>query len=797
MLEPVKVSPEESLQPKPRAATLPATPQDNVVTTSPELIVEADSAVAKANVDNPAPQKNIGKLDITWGSRTNDDDTEVPTTKPEVGRLSVHEWEYKANQSRDDAAAHPPEKAGDLAPQKNIGKLDISWGSRTNDDDTGVPATKPEVGRLSVHEWEYKANQSRDDVSKAAKSSSSSSSSSMKWKPPPPVRPETLPTTQPPSSEGAELPAVAPIPSVTKGDAITTSPELISEADSAVAKANVDNPAPQKNIGKLDISWGSRTNDDDTGVPTTKPEVGRLSVHEWEYKANQSRDDVSKAAKSSSSSSSSSSMKWKPPPPVRPETLPTTQPSSSEGAELPAVAPIPSVTKGDAITTSPELMVETEYVPRNSAGKLSIPQVDRTGGGDDVMMMPARATCNSEGEVQVGDVVTLDRSGVQSHPGSRLISPTADIDWGDHIADEGTKPRVSIISGGERDGVAKSLVSSSLDVAPQEIKITMEQGVVDESTVDSPSSITSFLATRPVGRIDATYPVQRTAPRKQQPNEDALIGKLHGDEWAPSSGSRNGGNPEDITLESGNHPSISSSVNAKSISDLLGIVSRSRTKFDSLGVEAPHPPDRPPAPHVSSVITEEQSSGASRSPSRELPHSPAGGVSSLHGRRSSEARTAVGLISDIISIFDQDATEGDTGKKGVEERHVQLRPGGRRRAKLDAALALAASRSRLQRKAAVGRQVSANDLAVIKGLFRGESGDRSLDMGAFARAMNIPSVQALIKEIAAKEIESESGCADVEALFKASTIRNAAAVTLQAKVRGDAQRRKRGGETKN
>ena len=602
------------------------------------------------------------------------------------------------------------------------------------------------------------------------------------------------------------------------------------------AAASIVEPAPS--VGKLDITWGRRDDDAAREPRRSDVKVGRLTGREWEMAHSAAeRDDAAKPA-------TRSGKKWSAPLPPR------------EEQKAPRKAPV---------SASPVVSVSSSS-SSSSSSPLSAEAVDATPVPDEVvsMSLPESAT-SATGSIALRDeylletsrnrgdvVVSLDSAtvvdsfpGEYAHPEGPLSTPRgklsltmtkvlnesatvsmllrSDITWGGSLADEPSKPRIlldSPVSFAAEDEDTCHNTSKELSPNNAETGGRLRDA---STTVESPSSITSFLSTRPVGRVDVAWPVRQEEYEEQGNIDAALIGKLEGNEWAPSSAVHDD-ELSDVLLNSSGTGSeavaLGTSTNAKHISALLGIVSRSKNKFDSRPsepseVQVARRPSRPSVALLRNMSTQCSELGTSKSDDiHSAPKRADDGASHLQVV-APEMHAVVGLVTKVVSIFEKDPSAdnggGSPGDRTVRERPVTLRPGGSRRARIDAALALAASRTRLRRAnkghdrlQEGGPRKSRKDIELLQSLFRGEAGapgTTHLDMGAFARAMNDPSVADLIKRVV-KETEARSldsfsaGGLDrhphnntaprkganplsMESLFDPSTIRHAAAVTLQ------------------
>jgi len=328
-------------------------------------------------------------------------------------------------------------------------------------------------------------------------------------------------------------------------------------------------------------------------------------------------------------------------------------------------------------------------------------------------------------------------------------------------------------------------------------------------------TLSSALSQRMIGRVSKEW----RSPLIEDGYADALlephVGKLTGMEWVPTNVDLE--STEDVRLNEESNEA-SDFVMSPALGNVLGIVSRSRSKFDSF--------QHPAGPAEVQVSTERGPKSETR---RQLapPGSDVGPMPLANSVVSSDdagehlfksvaqkdMAAVIGLVSRLVGVFD--GKQGSTASRDIEKRQIPLRGGGARRAKIDAVLALAASRTRNQNPSGSQAYISRledvkaaglkkHEVALLENIFR--SYDKAegkyngqIDMRHFSAAMSNPKIADLIRRVVNEEIGSETkvGIApiitrsneesavnlSVEVLFDSDTIAHAAAVTLQALVR--------------
>ena len=339
---------------------------------------------------------------------------------------------------------------------------------------------------------------------------------------------------------------------------------------------------------------------------------------------------------------------------------------------------------------------------------------------------------------------------------------------------------------------------------------------------DSPlATLTSVLSQRPVGRVPSQW--QDSGSRGQE-LEEVEVGRLRGDEYAPAGGpsSSSSSSSAENNSSSGRLLKVAQGSQYPAVNDVVGIVSRSKDKFTSR---------QPLAPAKKAGVRQQQALVSNQNVHSEMEKPLTEKKKADPASTNHDMKAIIGLVSRLVGVFD----DSDTAVKGsVIQRQVPLSSNARR-AKIDAALALAASRTRssqdgkaLSTNGSKPKSLRSDEMHLLESIFKSydeKKDSQQMVLRDFAAAMSNPKVYlspivlspataplifsallnacfntstlfhdfvmqvaALIRRVVnepvpSKRTEEALNNLSVEALFDEDTIQNAAAVTLQAVAR--------------
>jgi hypothetical protein len=302
------------------------------------------------------------------------------------------------------------------------------------------------------------------------------------------------------------------------------------------------------------------------------------------------------------------------------------------------------------------------------------------------ILAAAEASAAERLSIEVAEVMHLTQLADDATKVGKL-----DIQWGKQIREEAAFPTVEV----------GRLPAYHVPVEPPKTTMLLPSRLLSRPLVADapPPTLTSVLSQRPVGRVSALWQVTETGSAQAT---EVVMGRLRGDEYAPTAHSSADTSGRVASKE--NFPG-----------EVVGIVSRSKDtfSFSSLSEKFCVQPRRAPEPTA-----------------KELP-APSG------QRR--DLKAIIGLVSRLVGVFDDG---GD-----VIQRHVPLSSNARR-AKIDATLALAASRTRKSKGGAprVGeadaKGLRTDEVRLLESIFKSydQKGAQKMILRDFAAAMSNPKV---------------------------------------------------------
>ena len=626
---------------------------------------DSDEGIDQEESDETVHEKaKVGRLHVEWGKASKGGDASLP--KASVRKLKGTEWNTIVPVSLSASTRPEPD------PVCSVGKLDVKWGKK----EEGPAKPFVEVGRLPSGVW--KESQPAE-VQRPAK--------------PPPRKWATgaADLSDAAQNEGSFAVDAAPLAMAISPPRVPDVP--VRDGEEEEEEEEEDGPAAldSRSVGKLDVKWGEK----EEGPAKRAVEVRRLPEDMW--KESQLADlkspseaqpiwESAGAVVSPTAHGDRSVRLWTEPHSGSAKSPAKAHPKwESAGA---VVSPTAHDDRPVSLWTEPHLGdAESPAKPQpkwESAAAMHSPTVldDRTirlwkDSQPEEVQRPAKPPPRRWNEFDL-----LGELSIAAQPDSKR----------QNIGQEATKALVDPSAGSSR-----RLDMRRGETASKEKASEHEVGKISDYGISSPltnpaerATLSEVLSQQPVGRVPAEWrsPVDNDEDGPQDPSLDPVVGKLTGAEWSPAhfSLSPSGALTAGASPGSADEIIAASFVQSPGVEDVLGIVSRSKKKFDSSTIVAPE--------------------------------------STAIGAQSSEPRyrnmgAVVGLVSRLVGVFDDSRVGPPQNTTNVVRRPVQLRNGrGARRAKIDAMLALAASRTKHRQPGPKQDSLKKHEVQLLENVFR-------------------------------------------------------------------------------